>query len=485
MSVNVIWFKRDLRLSDHEPLGAAIDACNSESRPLLLLYVFEDFLIDDPHYSERHWRFVYQSLVDMAQRLPKRSLWVRRGEALDVLEAIHKEHEIHNLYSHQEIGLGNTFDRDKNIANWCQEKSIVWHEFQTGAVHRALPNRDNWDREWNKTMRSEIEPVDFTQVKFITTNVSALDQLDHTWKTLDDHFQKGGEQAANDTLEDFLNERGKAYAYSLSSPSLSREHCSRLSPYLAWGNISLRQVYQTVLSNWQRPGWRRTLSAFSSRLHWHCHFIQKFESESRLEFEPINRGYLDLPRSDDNQAKRNLEAWKRGHTGYPMIDACMRCLIATGYINFRMRAMLVSFLTHHLALDWRQGVHHLAQVFLDFEPGIHYTQFQMQAGVTGINMIRMYNPTKQAQEKDPEAVFIKQWLPELAAVPVPLVFEPWTMTEMDQMMHGVKIGDDYPEPIIDLKQAAKQARDLLWSWRKKPLVIQEAKRIIKRHVRSN
>ncbi|WP_194435772.1 cryptochrome/deoxyribodipyrimidine photo-lyase family protein [Vibrio fluminensis] len=481
--INIVWFKRDLRLSDHKPLEKAL----AQDLPIVLLYIFEPMLLEDEHYSERHWRFVWQSLQDINTTLKARNqqITILGGDATHCFQAIHTQHQINAVFSHQEIGLNVTFMRDQALLHWFTEQGIEWYQFEYGAVIRGAKNRDDWDKNWNKVMREPITPIDLTLAPLTTLNAKQLKckfTPDIAWLNKEQGMQTGGSTLAWQTLDDFFNRRGKEYYCNISSPTASRSACTRLSPYLAWGNLSLRQTYQALLSHWNEPGFRRSLIALSARLHWHCHFIQKFESECDMEFRCVNQAYDALLTQSSNNNMTHLDAWKTGNSGVPLVDACMRCLIHTGYINFRMRAMLVSFLTHHLNIDWRHGVTHLAQLFLDFEPGIHYPQFQMQAGVTGTNTIRIYNPTKQAQEKDPDGEFIHKWVNELALVPPPLLFEPWKMTPMESAMYQLSSDSCYLSPIIDVDLGARQARERLWGWHKRDDVKAESARILARHV---
>jgi deoxyribodipyrimidine photo-lyase len=479
--INIVWFKRDLRLADN----AAFHAACEQDLPILLLYVVEPSLVADPHYSLRHWRFVWQSLQQLNQQLAadKTRVVVIEGEALEVFQQLHQYFQINTVFSHQEIGLNITFDRDKTLKQYFSQQQISWHEFAQGAVIRAATTRDDWDKHWQQVMRAPLLEARWQQAQFIIDLPLVEFSSPAEWQKADDSFQYGGELTALSVLTDFFAERGRHYHKHISSPDLSRQTCSRMSPYLAWGNISLRQIYQQLLQHWNDPGWRRPLAAFASRLHWHCHFMQKFESETAMEYRPVNRGYQNYPWREDKQSEVDLLAWQRGKTGYPLVDASMRCLIATGYINFRMRAMLVSFLCHQLHIDWRRGSYHLAQIFLDFEPGIHYPQLQMQAGVTGTNTIRIYNPTKQAEEQDPEGKFICEWLPELSELPKEIIHRPWEVTPMESVMLNFELGRDYPFPIVDIKATSKQSRDSLWAWRKREDVQQENQRILRRHVR--
>jgi deoxyribodipyrimidine photo-lyase len=408
--INIVWFKRDLRFTDHEPLFLA----QQSSRPTLLIYCFEPSLIEYDDSDERHWRFVYESLVDMNGKLKSidSEIYIFHSEVIPVLEKISTNYNITHLFSHQEIGNKISYDRDLTVQSYCDKHQIQWQESQTNGVIRKLKSRTDWEKRWKSTMLSApkiINETNWNLIKLPTDwyNLNKGPILPLEFTTSNEKFQKGGETLAWKYLESFLKNRCQNYSKHISKPELSRKGCSRLSPYLTYGNISMRMVYQFTLQHYKDSKHKRALTNFISRLHWHCHFIQKFEDECSMEFEPINKSYNSIQKTR-NEAY--IKAWQTGKTGVPLVDACMRCLVGTGFINFRMRAMVVSFFVFNLWQDWRD-LQFLTRQFLDYEPGIHYPQIHMQAGITGVNTVRIYNPIKNSEEHDSEGDFTKNGVP--------------------------------------------------------------------------
>ena len=467
--VNIVWFKRDLRLKDHEPLSFSID----QNLPIILLYILDSEYIHNPHYSNRHWQFVKDSLKNMAKQLKVhgQKLTVLEGDTLEIFKNIHSKFYINNIYSHQETGLSFSYSIDKRLKKWVDSEKILWTEFQQNGVIRGIKNRNNWVKNWYAYMHSSETRLDLKQLKTLLFKSEKFKPNYFMNLESDNNFQQGGEESAINVLEDFICNRSLKYSYHISKPTESRNSCSRLSAHIAWGNIGIRKVYQAGYQA-KASGNKRNLNAFLSRLRWHCHFIQKFEQEIEMEFLPQNKGYVSLRRESNSVY---IKSWEEGNTGIPLVDACMRCVVKTGYINFRMRAMLVSFLTHVLLQNWDDGIQYLARQFTDFEPGIHYPQFQMQASVTGINTIRIYNPIKQAKDHDPEGVFIKKWIPELIDFPKNHIHEPWKMNEMERSLFNIKTS--YPNPIVDITEALKYARKVLWA-EKGSIEVKNAKKAV-------
>ena len=474
--VQVVWFKRDLRVEDHAALVQA-----SYAGPVLPIYVVEPELWQQPDASARQWGFIAETLSELRADLGAlgQPLILRFGQIKDVLSQLKHERLIDGLWSHEETGNAWTYQRDLEVAAWCKEHAIRWTELQNHGVVRGLKSRDGWAGRWDQFMdRPVCKPVPLAP---IPVELGAIPSTRDIGLSDDEctERQVGGRRAGLERLSSFLSLRGERYQRDMSSPVEGAAACSRLSPYLACGAVSVREVAQaTQRQRRQLPGsskdWRKSLHSFSGRLHWHCHFIQKLEDEPRIEHKNLHRLYDSLrPPTPDAQL---LAAWSQGETGYPFLDACMRSLRATGWLNFRMRAMVMATASYHLWLDWPATGLHLARMFTDYEPGIHWSQVQMQSGTTGINTVRIYNPVKQGHDQDPTGVFIRRWLPELAQVPNEHLHKPWLATDAPEV-----IGKTYPARVFDHLAAAKAARERVWAVRGDARFQAEARDIAQKH----
>ncbi len=482
MPYHLVWFKRDLRLHDHAALHAA-----SRRGPVLCLYIVEPGLWQQADAARQHYEFVRESLADLQRELQRHGgqLLVLQGEATEVLQRLWQAAPFASLHSHEETGNGWTYDRDRAVARWCRAQGVPWQELPQFGVVRALRNRDDWQHEWELLMGAPVlalpQPLRFAPLPCASEPLPAAAALG-----LAPHDpprrQRGGRARGLAVLRSFVDERARHYRGGISSPLSAPTACSRLSPYLAWGNLSLREVVQAAREQQalsDDPRLRQGLAAFQSRLYWHCHFIQKLESEPRIEFENMHRGYDGLREGDWNDA--HFEALVNGRTGWPLVDACVAMLRETGWINFRMRAMLVSVAAYPLWLHWRPVGEWLATQFLDYEPGIHWSQLQMQSGTTGINTTRVYNPVKQALDHDPQGRFVRQWLPAMRRVPDSWLLEPWRMPPDVQAACGVQVGVDIPQPLVVLEDATRLGKQRLHALRREPQVRAGKAAVVERH----
>ncbi len=481
MKCELVWLKRDLRLQDHAALANA--AARGKVR---CIYVVEPGLWSQADAALQHFEFVRESLqaLDLELRASGGHVEVFEGEVTEVLSRLWAQEPFRALHSHEETGNDFTYARDRQVAAWCQAHALPWHEYPQFGVVRRLKHRNLWQAHWEQHMAAPqhaLPSMQFWQPPpERLLRMPSPPHLRHNPPLR----QRGGRTLAWATLQSFLNGRSLGYRGGISSPLSAPEACSRLSAYLAWGCISLREVVQETRSHLamlppQASRHRAGLTAFMSRLYWHCHFIQKLESEPAIEWRNMHRGYDGLREQDFNEA--HFEALKMGRTGWPMVDACVRMLGETGWLNFRMRAMLVSVAAYPLWLHWRPVGEWLATQFLDYEPGIHWSQLQMQSGTTGINTTRVYNPIKQAQDHDPQGTFVRRWLPAMRRVPDNWRLEPWLMPADIQQRAGVTVGGEIPTPVVDLSDATRTAKQRLHTRRKTPEVKAAKEAVVEKH----
>jgi len=415
--------------------------------------------------------FLKESLRDLARALKaiNLNLCLMTGEATQIFTKIYDQLPFAQVYSHMETGNQITYDRDKAVAKWFALKNVKWREYRQHGVLRGLKKRNAWNSNWAELMHSPQFNVDCSSMDKAKQDMlrnmfpcESWPQTDRWFKNNASctHPQMGGRTAGLTSLYSFLGERSGSYVGGISSPLRATTACSRLSPYLSLGCLSMREVVQAterqINDEATNAYKKRGLNNFLSRLHWHCHFIQKLESEPEIQWRNLHPGFNGLREPEWNP--EHFARLTSATTGWPLVDACVTMLKETGWLNFRMRAMLISVASYPLWLHWQEVGNWLASQFVDYEPGIHWSQVQMQAGTTGINTTRVYNPIKQAKDHDPDGQFVRRWMPVLKKVPDAWIFEPWTMPQDVQERCGVIIGRDWPLPIVDIAEATQESK---------------------------
>ena len=469
----IVWLKRDLRVDDHAPLAEA-----AATGPVLALYVVEPEYWTLPDTSKRQWLFIRGALEDLRERLAAigGTLTVRSGDMVETLAALRESLGPFGLWAHEETGNAWTYARDERVRAWCRETGTRFEERrQFGILRGRNAKRVRWASQWDAFMAEPVVPIP-QGIRWLDADSEALP--DAKGLGLADcgieAMQEPGRERADETLRSFLHDRGEHYRTDMSSPVEGEAGCSRMSTHLSTGTISMRVTYQRTVARQAElkddpdaKAWRASLRSYVGRLHWHCHFMQKLEAEPEIEWLPMARAYEGLRETDPVR----LKAFRDGETGYPFVDACIAYLRATGWINFRMRAMLQSFASYHLWLRWQDSGMGQARLYTDYEPGIHWPQSQMQSGETGINAVRIYSPVKQGFDQDASGDFTRRWVPALAGVEGKAVHEPW---KLDRRLN-------YPERIVDHTEAVKLAKSRIWSVRGTEAAKAEAKAVFDRH----
>jgi len=479
----LVWFKRDLRIDDHPALVHAARLAGETGVAVLPVYVVEPDFWALPDTSARQWDFTAECVEELRADLGRAGLplVVAVGDAVAALADLARAQGATRLVSHEETGNAWTWARDRRVAAWARDTGLAWDELAQSGVVRRLASRDGWAGRRERALRQPRLPAPQGLRAPGGVAPRALPSAADLGMRPDPCplRQAGGRAAGLACLGSFLTEGGRDYRRAMSSPLAGETACSRLSPHLALGTLSMREAHQAAAARREetrgtRAGWAGSLASFTSRLAWRDHFMQKLEDAPSIETRCLHSAYEGLRPAEPDPAR--LAAWQAGETGLPFVDACMRYLAATGWLNFRMRSMLMAVASYHLWLDWRPTGTHLARLFTDYEPGIHWSQAQMQSGTTGMNTVRVYNPVKQGHDQDPGGTFTRRWVPELAEVPDAHLQEPWRWEGAGRLL-----GRRYPEPIVEVRAAAREASARVWAVRRGAAFREEAQRIVAKH----
>ncbi len=459
---DIIILNRNLRLHDNAALYYGSLKSN-----FIVIYLYDVDYWKANGKSSRQLKFSNDCLEELDEDLKKfnSKINIFNGSFYDLGKWIEINYNNFSIHINHCTDVNYFREGFNNFKEHFKNKITVYDDF---GLQLNNFDRDTWSKNWNHIMNSDLLGVPKPSNNKDRLNLIGFsdfkNEISCEFSGLS-NIQEGGTSKAKELLKTFLDQRCKGYRIKMSSPSQSEKSCSRLSPHFTYGSISIRQVYQQLNKMLPELNNKKDLYSFKKRLYWHCHFVQKLHTEPELEFNSMHRMCDDLRPEYDNEI---IEKWIEGETGFPFLDACMKFLNKNGWINFRMRAMIMSFASYNLWQPWQKTSPRLAELFTDYEPGIHISQVQMQSGVTGINLPRIYSISKQSMDQDPDAEWTKNLLPQLNS------FDP-------KLIHNAELNDSYIPQIVDLKTSAKFARDQVWGIRKSIEFKNEARKVYLKH----
>lgn len=489
--IQLLWFKRDLRLAQNYALVRAIESVKHKG-PVLFLYIHEPGLWASPSYSSRHQVFLRQCLDDLKANIEKCGgvLLEMVGECVEVFTELCSKLPISRVTAHEEITDSWGYARDKSIRRWLKAKGIEFVEVEQNNIQRGKGLQRPF-AEWFELASSAKtrDPRGMDLRRFLLPNLPANTGLNASQPSEASlpkaHLlpcpkaQLGGETQAHAILNRFMTwEALKAYPYSISSPNRAVTHGSRLSAHLAWGTLSHAQVAKGIngliakAHESRRPDVSDLESAarfYLDRLQWrqgyHAHTELNPANDEQEYFIAFDQADA-WPTHTEAYAQR-LKAFEQGQTGIPLIDACMACLVQTGWLNFRFRSALANFACMVLGLHWRDVGHVLARLFLDFDGGaIHWSQMRIASGTGPFDQLLVYSIAKQSREQDKTAQFQKHYLPTLRKVPSEFFHDFWLRPAETLLAFDVRLGDNYPHPIVNPEEASTTGKKWVYECRR-------------------
>jgi len=466
MTTSIVWLRHDFRLTDNPALYYA--AQHSNKVVPVYIHAPEEANLWQAGQASNWWR--HHSLTNLEQAIAQRGgrLIIRQGKSLEELLKLCQELKASTVYWNQTYTPGLT-QRDQGVRNALESIGVDHYQYNGSLLHTpgTILNKEGkpyrvFSAFWATCQRLGLgqtplpAPSSLYDCKLASIPISELKLLPNIpWdQHFYEHWQPGEAHGLNQ-IERLCEERLDGYHHNRDYPAI--EGTSRLSPYLALGEVSPRQIVTALLNTFMRRTLRASeCDSFIREIGWRefaYHTLQHFpESIEKV----LNPRFEKMPWQQNPEL---LNAWQQGKTGYPIIDAGMRELWQTGWMHNRVRMIVASFLTKNGMIHWQHGARWFWDTLVDADLASNSFNWQWVAG-TGLDAapyFRIFNPIRQSEKFDSKGHYIRCWLPELKALPDKWIHTPWK-APADILQHAnISIGDNYPAPVLDLGITRKHA----------------------------